>query len=154
MRVSLALAAALALSAALAAAGIEAAHAHEEPESATAAEPTGPTGPTGPSGPSGPSGQAPEDAAGRDFPTTAIADYVLGCMAANGNSYEALQQCSCSIDFIKARMDYASYEEAETILKVQRDIGQRGMFYRDSNWAKSRVERLEALQAESTLRCF
>ena len=130
---------------ALAAAGIDTARAQEESESATAAEQTGPTGPTG---------QGSEDTAGGDFPTTAIADYVLGCMAANGNSYEALQQCSCSIDFIKARMDYASYEEAETILKVQRDIGQRGMFYRDSNWAKSRVERLEALQAESTLRCF
>jgi len=97
---------------------------------------------------------ASECAAMDDYPTTAVADYVLGCMAANGNTREALQQCSCSIDFIKARMDYKSYEQAGTVLQVQRDIGQRGIFYRDSNWAKGRVERLEALQAESTLRCF
>jgi len=89
-----------------------------------------------------------------DFPTTAIADYVLGCMAANGNTYIALQQCSCSIDFIRERMDYATYEQASTVLSVQRDTGQRGLFYRDSNWAKSRIEALENLQAESTLRCF
>lgn len=89
-----------------------------------------------------------------DFPTTAVADYVLGCMAANGNTYEALQQCSCSIDFIKARMSYKDYEQAGTVMQVQRDIGQRGIFYRDSKWAKARVEKLESLQAESTLRCF
>jgi len=89
-----------------------------------------------------------------DFPTTAVADYVLGCMAANGNSYQALQQCSCSIDFIKARMSYKEYEQAGTVLQVQQDIGQRGIFYRDSHWAKDRIEKLENLQAESTLRCF
>ena len=100
------------------------------------------------------SDEAHECAAADDFPTTAVADYVLGCMAANGNSYEALQQCSCSIDFIKSRMAYADYEQASTILQVQLDVGQRGVFYRDSTWAKRRVERLEALQAESPLRCF
>ena len=99
-------------------------------------------------------GGSGECAAGDDFPTTAVADYVLGCMAANGNTYEALQQCSCSIDFIKARMDYKTYEQAGTIMQVQRDVGQRGIFYRDSNWAKSRIDQLQSLQAESTLRCF
>lgn len=89
-----------------------------------------------------------------DFPTAAVADYVLGCMAANGNSYQALQQCSCSIDFIKARMSYKQYEQAGTVLQVQQDIGQRGIFYRDSHWAKDRIEKLEDLQAESTLLCF
>ena len=88
------------------------------------------------------------------YPTVAIADYVLGCMAANGNSYRALEQCSCSIDFIMERMDHRGYEQAATVMQVQRDIGQRGVFYRDSKWARSRVERLEALQAESSLRCF
>jgi len=95
-----------------------------------------------------------ERSAEDDFPTTAVVDYVLGCMAANGNSHQALQQCSCSIDFIKARMSYKEYEQAGTVLQVQQDIGQRGIFYRDSHWAKDRIEKLENLQAESTLRCF
>ncbi len=89
-----------------------------------------------------------------EYPTAVIADYVLGCMAANGNSYEALHQCSCSIDFIRERLTFAEYEQTQTVMQVQLDRGQRGMFYRDSNWAKSRVEALQKIQAESTLRCF
>lgn len=89
-----------------------------------------------------------------DFPTVAIADYVLGCMVANGNTFAALQQCSCSIDFIKSRMSYSDFEQANTIMQIQLDRGQRGIFFRDSNWAKKRVELLEKYQAESTLRCF
>jgi len=88
------------------------------------------------------------------YPTVVIADYVLGCMAANGNSYIALQQCSCSIDYIAARMPYPDYERAGTVMQVQLDRGQRGLFYRDSSWAKRRVEQLENLQAQSTLECF
>lgn len=89
-----------------------------------------------------------------DYPTAVIADYVLGCMAANGNTFESLHQCSCSIDYIKSHMSYDAYEKAQTIMQVQLDRGQRGIFYRDSNWAKNRVEELQKHQAESTLRCF
>lgn len=89
-----------------------------------------------------------------DFPTSAIADYVLGCMAASGNSFASLHQCSCSIDFIKSRMSYSDFEQAQTVMQVQLDRGQRGIFYRDSNWAKKRVADMEKYQAESTLRCF
>lgn len=103
-------------------------------------------------------GSAAADAGDKDcnngYPTTAIADYVLGCMAANGNKFETLQQCSCSIDFIKAKLDYETYERAQTILRAQLDIGQRGLFYRESSWAKDYAEQLQKVQAESTLRCF
>lgn len=88
------------------------------------------------------------------YPTVAIADYVLGCMSANGNSYEALQQCSCSIDYISERVPYQDYERIQTVMMVQQDRGQRGIFYRDSKWAKSRIEAFQKVQAESTLRCF
>ena len=97
---------------------------------------------------------AEAECSGDDFPTAVVADYILGCMAANGNTYSALQQCSCSIDFIKSRMTYSEYEEAQTVMQIQHDSGQRGIFFRDSNWAKKRVEVLEKYQAESTLRCF
>ena len=97
---------------------------------------------------------AEPDCSGDTFPTSAIADYVLGCMAANGNTYQSLQQCSCSIDFIKSRMSYDDYEKAQTIMRARLDRGQRGVFFRDSNWAKKRVNDLQKYQAESTLRCF
>jgi hypothetical protein len=89
-----------------------------------------------------------------EYPTAAIADYVLGCMAANGNSFESLHQCSCSIDFIRERISYEDYEKTQTVMQVQQDRGQRGVFYRDSSWAKDRVDALQKVQAESTLRCF
>lgn len=88
------------------------------------------------------------------YPTTVIADYVLGCMAANGNTHESLQQCSCSIDYVSERIPYTDYEMIETVMRVQLDRGQRGIFYRDSKWATTRVEALQKVQAESTLRCF
>lgn len=88
------------------------------------------------------------------YPTSAIADYVLGCMAANGNTFESLHQCSCSIDYIRERFSYADYEQTQTVMQVQQDRGQRGLFYRDSKWARDRVEALQKIQAESTLRCF
>jgi hypothetical protein len=89
-----------------------------------------------------------------DYPTAVIADYVLGCMAANGNTYESLHQCSCSIDYIRERFSYEDYEKTQTVMRVQLDRGQRGIFYRDSHWAKSKVEALQKIQAESTLKCF
>lgn len=92
--------------------------------------------------------------ASHDFPTAVIADYVLGCMAANGNNYESLHKCSCSIDFIKSRITYEEYEKAQTVMQVKLDRGQRGLFYRESTWAKTAVEQLEKAQSESTLRCF
>jgi len=88
------------------------------------------------------------------FPTAAIADYVLGCMVANGNTLESLHQCSCSIDLVMARMSYHDFEQANTVMQIQRDKGQRGVFYREAKWAKKRVEILEQVQAESTLTCF
>lgn len=94
------------------------------------------------------------DSTAHPYPTAVLADYVLGCMAANGNSFEALHQCSCSIDYIRERMSYEQYEKVQTVMQVQQDRGQRGVFYRDSAWAKDQVDALLALQAESTLRCF
>ena len=88
------------------------------------------------------------------YPTFVLADYVFACMAANGQTYDVLQKCSCSIDYIKQRLSYEDYEKAETIMRAQLDIGQRGIFYRETTWANERVDKLKKLQAESTLECF
>ena len=93
-------------------------------------------------------------ATSNQYPTAVIADYVLGCMAANGNSYESLHQCSCSIDYIRERMSVEDYEKIQTVMQLQQDQGQRGIFYRDSVWAKDQVDALLKIQAQSTLRCF
>ena len=89
-----------------------------------------------------------------DYPTATLADYVFACMAANGQRYDILQKCSCSIDYIAERLPYEDYVRVEAIMQAQQDIGQRGIFYRDAQWAKDKVDLLKKFQAESTIACF
>ena len=42
-----------------------------------------------------------------DYPTVVRADYVFGCMQVNGQTRDALERCSCSIDVI-ARLESSS----------------------------------------------
>jgi hypothetical protein len=89
-----------------------------------------------------------------DFPTIARADYVLGCMAANGNTREALERCSCSVDAIAEQIPYARYEAAETALRMQAgNLGERSAMFRDPPQVRAVVEELRRAQAEATLRC-
>jgi len=88
------------------------------------------------------------------YPTATLADYVFACMAANGQRYDILQKCSCSIDYIAERMPHEDYETIEAIMQAQQDIGQRGIFYREAQWAHDKVDKLKKIQAESTIACF
>src|ERR1700743_2484089 len=44
-----------------------------------------------------------------DYPPSARADSVFGCMKANGETQELLQKCSCSIDVIASIVPYERY---------------------------------------------
>ena len=91
-----------------------------------------------------------------DYPTAERADYVLGCMAANGNTREALLKCSCAIDEIASLMPYAQYEQAETALSLQAGggVGGRTALFRDPPEIKQAIEQLHRAQAEANLKCF
>lgn len=91
-----------------------------------------------------------------DYPTATRADYVLGCMAANGNTRAALLQCSCAIDAIAGLLPYADYERAETALALQLGggVGGRVALFRDPPEIKAVIERLRQAQAEADLQCF
>jgi hypothetical protein len=91
-----------------------------------------------------------------DYPTSARADYVLGCMAANGNTRESLFKCSCAIDTIAAQLPYSDYEKAETALSMQAGggVGGRVGLFRDPPELKAVQERLREAQAEANLTCF
>ena len=97
----------------------------------------------------------PQSTSPTPYPTTGVADYVLGCMLSNGTSPDSLRKCSCSIDFIVESIPYEEYERVETLLRLQQMPGAgRVVVYKESNWAKNAVVRLREVQAESTLRCF
>jgi hypothetical protein len=101
------------------------------------------------------SGTGETGASATGYPTSVLADYVLGCMIANGPSPEVLRKCSCSIDFIAAAIPYAEYEKIETLLRLQQmQGGGRNAVYKNSTWSKQAVAHLREVQAESTLRCF
>jgi hypothetical protein len=90
-----------------------------------------------------------------DYPTSARADYVIGCMAANGNTRESLLKCSCAIDTIASLMPYSHYEQAETALSLQAGggVGGRVGLFRDPPQIKAVIEELHRAQAEANLQC-
>ena len=61
-----------------------------------------------------------------DYPTSARAEYVYGCMKANGESRQAIEQCSCSIDVVASIVSYERYVTAETALSMSQVRGNLG----------------------------
>jgi hypothetical protein len=89
-----------------------------------------------------------------DYPTQARAEYVFACMASNGQTQQALRQCSCSIDVIASVLPYDRYEQAETVLRMRRTGGgYLGEMFR-AGMANNMVRDLEEAQAEGEIRCF
>jgi hypothetical protein len=89
-----------------------------------------------------------------DYPTSARADYVFGCMKVNGETRQALEQCSCSIDVIASIIPYDKYVEAETVASMNQALGQIGAMFRGTNEAKGILADLRRAQAEAEIRCF
>jgi hypothetical protein len=91
-----------------------------------------------------------------DYPTDVRADYVFGCMAANGQTQEALRRCSCSIDVISTLLTLDEYEQADTVLRMRqvRGGGEKMGMFRETAWANTLVERLKRAQIEAEVRCF
>ena len=89
-----------------------------------------------------------------DYPTSARAEYVYGCMKANGETREAIDQCSCSIDVIASLLPYDRYVSAETVLSMSQVRGNLGGEFRSSAQAANAVRDLRRAQAEAEVRCF
>jgi len=95
----------------------------------------------------------PANAAG-DYPTAALADYVLGCMRSNGQTRDVLERCSCSIDVIASIIPYERYESAETFRRMSQTTGEASGLFRESASAKAAGSELRRAQAEADIRCF
>lgn len=89
-----------------------------------------------------------------DYPTVARAEYVFGCLKANGETRQAISQCSCSIDVIASLLPYDRYVTAETVLSMSQVRGNLGGEFRSSEQAASAVNDLRRAQAEAEVRCF
>jgi hypothetical protein len=89
-----------------------------------------------------------------DYPTSARAEYVFGCLKANGETRQAIDQCSCSIDVIASLLPYDRYVTAETVLSMAQVRGNLGGEFRNSEQVTSAVNDLRRAQAEAEVRCF
>ncbi|PPD44747.1 MAG: hypothetical protein CTY15_05945 [Methylocystis sp.] len=89
-----------------------------------------------------------------DYPTSARADYVFGCMKANGETRLALEQCSCSIDVIASIIRYDDYVEAETVASIGQQAGQIGRAVQSTGALQDMLVALRRAQAEAQVRCF
>jgi hypothetical protein len=89
-----------------------------------------------------------------DYPTSARAEYVFGCMKANGEAPRVLEQCSCSIDVIASLLPYERYVTAETVMRMAEVPGILGTQFRSTEKARSALDELRRAQAEAEVRCF
>ncbi|MGC2784278.1 MAG: hypothetical protein WA397_10725 [Roseiarcus sp.] len=93
-------------------------------------------------------------AAANDYPTSARADYVFACMKTNGDTRQALEQCSCSIDVIASLIPYDAYVAAATVASMNQEPGQIGSMFRGVAVARDALAKLRRAQAEGEVRCF
>jgi hypothetical protein len=89
-----------------------------------------------------------------DYPTPARSEYVFGCLKANGETRQAIEQCSCSIDVVASLVPYDRYVTAETVLSMSQVRGNLGGQFRTSEQAASALNDLRRAQAEAEVRCF
>jgi hypothetical protein len=89
-----------------------------------------------------------------DYPTVARADYVYGCMQVNGQTRDALEKCSCSIDVIASLLPYEQYEEAETVMRIRQRGGENASMFLTMPTLRAKVDELKRAQVEAELRCF
>jgi hypothetical protein len=94
--------------------------------------------------------------AAHEYPTEAIGDYLFACMAANGQTQDALTKCACSIDVISSILSFKDYAESETFMSMRqvRGGGEKMALFRETRMAKEAVDRLKRAQIEAEIRCF
>jgi hypothetical protein len=93
------------------------------------------------------------DEALNDFPTITRADYVFACMQVNGQSREALEKCSCSVDVIASLIPHDEYEAVETIMMVYKRGGKAQQQMSNGDLQR-RIQEMRRAQVEGELRCF
>jgi hypothetical protein len=93
-------------------------------------------------------------ASANDYPTEVVADYVIGCMASNGESQDMLRRCSCSIDAVSSLIPYDAYEKADTIIRMREVAGDTTAMFRNMKMLDDIVKALRLAQIEADFRCF
>jgi len=97
---------------------------------------------------------AAQHAEANAYPTEVVADYVIGCLASNGETQDMLRRCSCSIDAVASILPYDTYERADTIIRMSGVAGGNTEMFRQMTMLKNVVDQLRLAQIEADFRCF
>ena len=90
-----------------------------------------------------------------DFPTQARVEFVLDCMRTSKMSQqESMYKCSCAIDNIAAKIDYATWVELSTVANATTIAGERGGVMRDLKDGRKMIASFRELQADAKKHCF
>lgn len=90
-----------------------------------------------------------------DFPTQARVEFVLDCMrTSKAPAQESMYKCSCAIDSIAAKVDYATWVELSTVANATTIAGERGGVMRDLKDGRKIISSFRELQAEAKKHCF
>jgi hypothetical protein len=90
-----------------------------------------------------------------DFPTQARVEFVLDCMRTSKvSAQESIYKCSCAIDTIAAKIDYAAWVELSTVANATTIAGERGGVMRDLKDGRKMITSFRELQADAKKHCF
>lgn len=90
-----------------------------------------------------------------DFPTRARVEYVLSCMRESKvPQQESMYKCSCAIDAIAEKIDYATWVDLSTVANATTIAGERGGVMRDMKDGRKMITSYRAMQDEAKKRCF
>ncbi len=90
-----------------------------------------------------------------DFPTRARVEFVLDCMrSSKAAPEESMYKCSCAIDDIASKVDYATWVDLSTVANATTIAGERGGAMRDLKDGRKTITSFRALQADAKKRCF
>lgn len=94
-------------------------------------------------------------ACANDFPTQARVEFVLDCMrSSKASPQESMYKCSCAIDSIAAKVDYATWVELSTVANATTIAGERGGVMRDLKDGRKMITSFRELQADAKKHCF
>ncbi|HEV8500124.1 MAG TPA: hypothetical protein VGR63_01010 [Casimicrobiaceae bacterium] len=90
-----------------------------------------------------------------DFPTRARVEFVLGCMKdSQAPPQESMYKCSCAIDAIADKMDYATFVDLSTVADGMTIAGERGGVMRDLKDGRKMVASFREVESNAKKACF
>ena len=90
-----------------------------------------------------------------DFPTRARVEFVVACMRdSKVPPQEAMYKCSCAIDAIADRVDYATWVDLATVANGMTIAGERGGVMRDIKDGRKLAASYRELQEAAKKSCF